>query len=67
MPEQGLRSHTGHRLGEWHGRAKWPSSVVAQARALRAEGLGYQRIGWALGVSMWTVRDWLTDRCRGMG
>ncbi|PHR17856.1 MAG: hypothetical protein COA41_11180 [Sphingopyxis sp.] len=29
----GKRNHTGHRVGEWHGRAKMSSAQVASMRA----------------------------------
>lgn len=53
------RGHTGHRVGEWHGRAKWPDATVARARELYAEGLSYVSVGYLLGVPWRTVADWI--------
>lgn len=55
----GARGHTGHRIGEWHGRAKWPDATVARARELYADGLSYESVGYLLGVPGRTVADWI--------
>lgn len=56
--QRGARQHTGHRIGAWHGRSKHSDATVARARDLRAQGLGYKRIGAAIGVPWRTEVDW---------
>lgn len=58
------RGPSGHRRGEAHGRARHSDAVVERARALRANGRPYSAIAGELGVSLWTVRDWITFRSR---
>lgn len=60
----GLRNHTGHRVGEWHGRAKYPADTVRMAKKLKQEGLGAVRIGQLLEVPSRTVSDWLVNTTR---
>jgi uncharacterized protein YjcR len=62
--KRGARNKTGHRIGEWHGRAKHSAEIVRQARAMRAKGMTYAAIGAALGVSSRTVADWITMATR---
>lgn len=57
----GGRGHTGHRIGEWHGRAKHPDATVRRARELYAEIGSYESVGYLLGVPWRTVADWI--RC----
>lgn len=55
----GRRGHTGHRIGEWHGRAKYSDATVQQARELYAEVRSYESVGYLLGVPARTVADWI--------
>lgn len=59
IKQTGARGHTGHRVGEWHGRTKWPDAVVANARELYTDGLSYASVGYLLGVPARTVADWI--------
>jgi len=52
------RAPTGHRLGAWHHRAKYPDATVARARELREQGKSYAQIGAAVGAPWRTVVDW---------
>jgi transposase len=54
-----MRADSGHRVGEWHGKAKYTDATVERARQLRDEGLTYKQISEAIGVKYWTVRDWV--------
>jgi len=63
----GLRSETGHRIGAWHGRAKYPTETVDRARDLHDEGRGYKAIGAMLGVPWRTVADWVRCDTRWAG
>lgn len=47
-----------------HHRAKRSDADVERARQFREDGLSYREIGLALGVSMWTARDWADYRTR---
>ena len=38
--------------------------TVEIARQMHDGGMGYKRIAKKLGVSVWTIRDWLTYRTR---
>lgn len=64
------RNHTGHRIGEWHQRAKLKDSEVQAIREkyLEVKGTkprkGYGWIAARFGVSQWTVRDIVTYRTR---
>ena len=55
----GGRGHTGHRIGEWHGRAKYSDATVRMARELYAEVCSYESVGYLLGVPARTVADWI--------
>lgn len=52
------------KLGEAHSSSRWPASTVAEAVALREQGLTVRAIGARLGVSSNTVYDWLTGGSR---
>lgn len=52
------RNHTGHRVGEYHQRAKVSDEVVRRARQMHAEGVGYGQIGKRLDIPKRTVADW---------
>ena len=58
------RSVTGHRIGEWHGKAKHKDVLVKRARELREVGMTYIKIGAELGVHERTVYDWVTYATR---
>lgn len=60
----GARAHTGHRIGEWHGRAKWPDATVRRARDLYVEIRSYESVGYLLGVPPRTVADWIRGDTR---
>jgi hypothetical protein len=55
----GAHGHTGHRIGEWHGRAKYSDATVRRARELYAEVGSYKAVGDLLGVPEGTVADWI--------
>ena len=59
------RNHTGHRVGEWHQKAKISDALVRQ---LRSEYLayvrGYKRLGQKYGVPWCTVADIVNYRTR---
>lgn len=63
----GRRNHLGARVGEWHGRARWPDSMVAKARELYPQIGSYRRVAKALGVPLGTVADWLRGDTRWHG
>jgi hypothetical protein len=63
----GLRSDTGHRVGEWHGRAKYSAEIVERARVLHESGHGYKSVGATLGVPWRTVADWVRCDTRWAG
>ena len=50
--------------GESHGRVVYSDQVVAEARRLRALGMGLHAIARQLGVRSTTVADWLSGRRR---
>jgi len=57
--KEGKRNHTGHRVGAWHGRAKYNDQTVQMARYARSLGMSYSAIGRQLGGVPWrTVVDW---------
>lgn len=60
----GKRGHTGHRVGEWRGRARWPDATVRQARELYGELRSYAKVGLVLGVPWRTVADWVRGDTR---
>jgi len=51
-------------VGESQPACRHADTVVAQARAMRAKGMGCRAIGLALGISHATVHDWVTNRRR---
>lgn len=51
------RSHTGHRVGECHQRARLSGDDVRLIRQLHVEGLGYGTIAQKFDVSKSTVSD----------
>lgn len=63
----GARNHTNHRVGEWHGRAKYSDAVV---KAIRAEyqrgvvGKGMRALAKRHGMPLATARDILTYATR---
>ena len=62
------RNHTGHRVGEWHGRAKLTSAQVVAMRADYAAGKGgYAKLAKAYGCGISTARDICTYRTRWAG
>lgn len=58
------RGPTNHRIGEDHGRARWPDAVVEEARAMYERGVARGVIAYKLRVPYDTVRDWLEYRSR---
>ncbi len=67
--KSGRRTATGHRLGEWHHRAKLADADVKKMRALHrpenpAEAMGYASLGQAFGCGTSTARDICTFRTR---
>jgi transposase-like protein len=60
----GRRVPSGHRVGAWHHRSKYPAETVREALRLHSQGLGCERIGAALGVPWRTVSDWLSGATR---
>ncbi len=58
------RNHTGHRVGEWHHKAKIPDADIPLMRALREAGLTYREIAEKWESSIWTVRDICTYATR---
>ena len=63
-PDPIRRGPTGHRRGEGHGRAKWPDSLVEEARQMYARGVARGVIAYRLRVPYDTVRDWIELRTR---
>ena len=64
---QGIRAKTGHRVGEWHQRVKWPDQKVREVcseyrRGVR--GFGYASIGHRHGIPWETVRDMVNGGTR---
>lgn len=62
-----MRSKLRHEHGASHHGVRHPYEVVERARSLHAEGLGYGSVGRLLGVSQWTVRQWVTNGSRTYG
>lgn len=61
----GLRTASGHRLGEWHQRAKLSDDAVRCMREVRYHlGLGYRRLARMFQCGESTVRDIVTFRTR---
>jgi hypothetical protein len=59
----GKRNHTGHRVGEWHQRARLTDAQVREIRAAYGP-LGYKRLAGRFGCGESTVRDIVTYRTR---
>ena len=55
---------TGAPVNESHHWHRWSDEVVAQARALRAEGLSCQAISHVIGVPRRTVSHWCSGARR---
>ena len=56
-----------HSSGENHVKAIHSDELVAKIRKehmVYIDGIGYQELGRKYGVSMWTIRDWVTYRTR---
>lgn len=67
-PTTGPRGPKGHRMGWWHQKAKAPDELVLAVLADYKQGVrgrGYASVGKKHGLSMWTVRDWVTFNTRG--
>lgn len=61
----GPRNHTGHRIGEWHQKAKLTDAQVAAMRADYEAGRGgYQALSKRYGCGISTVRDIVQFRTR---
>ena len=60
----GGRGHTGHRIGEWHGRAKYADATVRMARELYAEIRSYESVGYLLNIPKSTVVSWIRGDAR---
>jgi transposase-like protein len=60
----GRRNHLGQRIGEWHGRVKWPDAKVTEARQLYGSLQSYRKVAAALGIPLGTVADWLRHDTR---
>jgi len=53
-----LRNHTGHRVGEWHQRAKLSDEQVRKMRELRKfRGTSYAKLAALFGCGESTARD----------
>mgnify|MGYP001600771486 CR=1 FL=1 len=66
----GPRNHTGHRVGEWHQRAKLTDETVRRMREkyadwkARGEIKGYRLLARIFGCGVSTARDIVTLRTR---
>lgn len=67
----GRRAASGHRIGEWHQRAKLPDIAVRAMRMMHVSGpdvfgqkVGYRRLGYMFGCGMSTARDIILYRTR---
>lgn len=59
----GRRNHTGHRVGEWHHRARLTEAQVEQIRRMyRPRRVGYGALAETFGVGESTIRDIITRR-----
>jgi len=58
------RSKERVRRGESHSRVTTPDATVARAKVLYPRLGSYKKVGKAIGVSQWTVRDWILGRTR---
>jgi transposase len=58
------RNHTGHRVGETHGKAKLTDAQVREMRKLHSQGIGYRRLAKRFGCGISTVRDIVLYRTR---
>jgi hypothetical protein len=59
------RNHTGHRIGEWHGKARLTDEQVAKMRRMYKPGIvGYRLLAKEFGCGESTVRDICTYRTR---
>lgn len=62
----GKRNHTGHRVGEWHGRAKLTDAQVRQIRLkYRPNVVGYKTLADEYGVHPSTIREIVSYAIRG--
>lgn len=62
------RNHTGHRIGEWHHRAKLTTAQVQAIREDYAAGRGgYQALAKRYGCGTSTVRDIVQGATRWAG
>ena len=61
------RNHTGHRVGQWHHRAKLSTAQVEAMRADHNNGMGYVRLARKYGCGISTARDICTYRTRWNG
>lgn len=60
------RGHTGHRIGEHHGRAKITDAQVREMRQLRASGYTYARLAERFGGTVsgaWYICNYWTRWC----
>jgi transposase len=51
-------------MGEPRPRSRHSDALVNRVRALKAAGHGYRSVARRLGLSAWTVRDWMRGRRR---
>lgn len=59
------RNHTGHRVGEWHGKAKLSDAQARRMREMYQPGIvGYGALAKFFGCSESTARDICTWRTR---
>ncbi|SFQ46702.1 hypothetical protein SAMN05216229_12356 [Geopseudomonas sagittaria] len=59
------RSHTGHRIGEWHGKAKLTTEQVRAMRSDYIPGIvGYVALAGRYGCGVSTARDICTGVTR---
>lgn len=58
------RNHIGHRVGEFHHRAKLTDEQVKRMRSAHEKGLGYRKLSGIFQCGQSTVRDIVTYRTR---
>lgn len=58
------RNHTGHRVGEWHQKAKLTDAQVKRMREARSHGFTYADLAGIFRCGQSTVRDIVTYRTR---